>query len=447
MSVSQKVLMGLAVATAAVTLSPLVASQQAQAAPPKEACGLVYGGNIVSYAMTCSQPGQPMIGGFATWRNVPVTFDAVNTAGKTVQVSNYLRLTPNTEASPFENNIEIGLYAEKTGRTTQSYGPRWTEMGSTGGKTKAITAGVNPTKPDRRNHTYMLLRKDTGDQWDVLYDFNTVGSTKEQLKVPRGIPNRIDIGVEMMGGRYIKLPEIANRMQFMDENRTWLRVLTKNTAKVVTLPACSATVKPPNCFKTKLTDKKSFAQWSVSKPRTATTAAPTGQAPAGTGTAWGTGVRVPAVLNGVDQAALQSCLGQDPEACLSSVPGLAECVRTIGVCNAAGLTQRPQQQARPTAASPVPAEPAESIRQRAATAFGVSEGQVAVTSGPAARQLSAVDGGTWVARSSATTAGLERRGLRFEGFQATYAASTGQLLEACWGRLCDDTTSTPPAFQ
>ncbi|MFE7133409.1 hypothetical protein ACFVIM_21390 [Streptomyces sp. NPDC057638] len=230
----------------------------------------------------------------------------------------------------------------------------------------------------------------------------------------------------------------------MDENQTWLRVLTKNTAKVVSLPACSATVKPPHCFTTKLTDNKSFIEWSVRKPRTATTAADAGQVPAETGAAWGPGVRGPAVFNGVDQVALQSCLELDPDACLSNVPGLAECVRTVGLCNADGLTHSRQRLGQNTT-SPIPAESAESIRQRAATAFGVPAGQVTVTSGPVARRLSAVDGGTWVARSSSATSGLERRGLSFEGFQATYASSTGQLLEACWGRLCDGTTSIPLA--
>ncbi|MFD8726120.1 hypothetical protein ACFV2H_51510 [Streptomyces sp. NPDC059629] len=46
--------------------------------------------------MTCSRPGQPVIGGFATWRNVPITYDQVST-DVTVQTANYLRVTPNTD--------------------------------------------------------------------------------------------------------------------------------------------------------------------------------------------------------------------------------------------------------------------------------------------------------------------------------------------------------------
>ncbi|MFG2997019.1 hypothetical protein [Streptomyces sp. NPDC048340] len=38
--------------------------------------------------------------------------------------------------------------------------------------------------------------------------------------------------------------------------------------------------------------------------------------------------------------------------------------------------------------------------------------------------------------SSAPNHGLEQRGLTFGGFRATYSASTGQLLDACWGQMC-----------
>ncbi|MEU9381350.1 hypothetical protein AB0D38_10265 [Streptomyces sp. NPDC048279] len=216
--------------------------------------------------MTCSRPGQPVIGGFATWRNVPITYDQVSTTA-TVQTANYLRVTPNTDGNEFGRNIEIGLYAEKTGKTTMKYGPRWTELGKDGGRTKAITAGVNPSKPDKRNHTYMLVRQDTGNQWDVLYDFNTVGSTTDQLKVIGGATNRVDVGLEVTGPQYTNVPDIANRMQFMDGNQSWHQVATNNVAKVLSLPTCSSTNKPPYCFTSKLTDNTDFTQWTVSKPR------------------------------------------------------------------------------------------------------------------------------------------------------------------------------------
>jgi hypothetical protein len=185
-----------------------------------------------------------MIGGFATWRNVPITFDQVDTSAETVQVANYMRVTPNTEDTPAAENIEVGLYAEKTGKTTQSYGPRWWELTTSGGQVYTIQAGVNPNVADGRNHTYMAVRQDGADQWFVLYDFNMVGVTLHQRPVPHGNPNRIDVGLEVIGPKYTNVPAIANRMQFMDENKTWRRVARANTATSVTLPACSTTYKP-----------------------------------------------------------------------------------------------------------------------------------------------------------------------------------------------------------
>ncbi|MDO0927244.1 hypothetical protein QQY24_18155 [Streptomyces sp. TG1A-8] len=238
---------------------PLTGAAPAQAVAPKTACNTMYSAQITFWAMTCARPGEPMIGGFATWRNVPITYDQVSTSA-TVQTSNYLRLTPNTSSSEFGRNIEIGLYAEKTGKTTMTYGPRWTELGANGGRTKAITAGVNPTKQDKRNHTYMLVRKASGNQWDVLYDFNTVGSTTDQLKVVGGNTNRIDVGLEVTGPQYTNVPDISSRMQFMDGNKSWHQVATKDVAKVLSLATCSSTKKPPYCFKSKLTDNTNFTQ-------------------------------------------------------------------------------------------------------------------------------------------------------------------------------------------
>ncbi|MDW4918879.1 hypothetical protein RB621_36320 [Streptomyces californicus] len=394
----------------------------AQASAPQFACELMYSGNIVTYAMTCSEPGEPMFGGFATWRNVPVTFDQVDTPNTTVMFSNYLRLTPNTEASLFENSIEVGLYVEKTGKTTQAYGPRWTEVGNSGGKTKAITAGVNPSIPDGRNHTYMLMRKSSGDQWDVLYDFNTVGSTTDQLEVIPGSTNRIDTGMELLGHQYADVPQIANRMQFMDGNNIWRQVATQNTAKIVTLPSCSTSNKPPNCLNAKLTDTTSFSQWTVSKPRKATALVPQstddpGASPEAKG-----------IYRGVDQAELQACLEEAPDRCLKEVSGLAECVRNHRVCNVTAITPDPSIMHRRGEAK------AESVRQRAASAFGVPVGSVEVMAASEGSSLSAEE--VWSVKSTHSTPGLRATGKLFNGFHASYSALSGEFLEACWGDMC-----------
>lgn len=420
----------------ATALIVLGTAPPASAAAPNEACTGLYNARITFWAMTCSQPGEPMIGGFATWRNIPITFDQVDTGSATVQVANYLRVSPNTSSSPLAPNIEIGLYAEKTGKTTHTYGPRWSELTTSGGRTQAIKAGVNPTKPDKRNHTYMTVRQDSGNQWDVLYDFNKVGSTTKQLKVLGGNTNRIDVGLEVTGPQYINVPSLANRMQFMTGNKVWQQVATANVAKSVTLPVCSASHKPPNCFTTKLTDNSKFTQWTLSKPRQQAAAAPA----AATQSRDAAVADLPATFNGVDQQALQACLENDPDNCLGTVPGLSECVATIRICNAAALPSAGEAE---DAGADVDVSAAD-IRARAAAAFDVPGDSVAVEPpvAPAVlkKRSNAADGSgdtAWKVTSTSPTPGLQRTDRRFDGFTARYSAHTGALLEACWGDLCD----------
>ncbi|KOG07737.1 hypothetical protein ADK35_43790 [Streptomyces viridochromogenes] len=383
-----------------------------------------------------------MIGGFATWRNIPITFDQVDTGSATVQAANYMRVSPNTSSGPLAPNIEIGLYAEKTGKTTHTYGPRWSELTTSGGRTTAIKAGVNPTKPDKRNHTYMTVRQDSGNQWDVLYDFNKVGSTTKQLKVLGGNTNRIDIGLEVMGPKYINIPSVANRMQFMTGNKAWQQVATANVAKSVTLPVCSTTHKPPNCFTTKLTDNTKFTQWTVSKPRrqAAAAASPAAAPAARSDGPDGPVASLPATFNGVDQQALQACLENDPDSCLATVPGLSECVVTLRVCNAAALPSGGVSEDAPAGADVSAAD----IRARAAAAFDVPGDALAVEppASPAglktrSNAANAHGDAAWTVTSTSSTPGLQRTDRRFEGFTARYSAQTGALLEACWGDLCD----------
>jgi hypothetical protein len=418
----------------------VVAAPSANAAAPSQACSILYSARITFWAMTCSQPGEPMIGGFATWRNVPITFDQVDTGSATVKVANYVRVTPNTENGPLAANIEIGLYADKTGKTTYTYGPRWSELTTSGGRTHAITAGVNPGKADGRNHTYMAVRQASGNQWDVLYDFNKVGATTSQLKVPRGNPNRIDIGLEVTGPKYVNVPAIADRMQFMTENKNFQPVATANTAKSVTLPACSTSHPAPNCFTTKLTDARSFTQWTVSKPRRQTTTPAPSAAPAGPPSPQATPA-VPDTFNGVDQKALQACLAEDPDSCLTTVPGLVDCVTTIGVCNATALDPTTAPDDTPATETDITAS---DIRSRAAAAFDVPADQLTLhppISG-AAREpslLTARDpaADTWTVTSTTSTPGLAgTQEQRFDGFTVRYSARTGTLLEACWGQMC-----------
>ncbi|MFF4606106.1 hypothetical protein ACFY12_25620 [Streptomyces sp. NPDC001339] len=377
-----------------------------------------------------------MIGGFATWRNEPVNFDKVDTPQTTVQVANYMRVSPNTENSPIAPNIEVGLYAEKTGKATQAYGPRWSEISNQGGVTRAITLGVNPAKADRRNHTYMVVRQDKGDQWDILYDFNKVGSTGHQLKVPRGNPNRIDLGLEVMGPQYADVPAIASRMQFMSEDKAWHQVASENTAQVISLGTCGSARKPPYCFTAKMTGGTSFTQWTAGKPRKASTVAPVHAfaPPALRPSASAQRPETPKSFNGVDQQALRQCLLNDPDGCLATVPGLSECVAGARLCNAEAL-----QSAAPETPGPTASVSGEDVRERAAADFAVAPDKVSVVSPSMSTGFAA---GTdtpsmWTVTSAEATPGLGRHDARFNGFRASYSATTGQLIEACWGQMCD----------
>ncbi|MDX3804126.1 hypothetical protein [Streptomyces sp. AK04-3B] len=441
----RRLLTALSAAVAAVVL-PLTTASPAAASPPTTSCQIEHEARIIFWGVACTQPGEPVIGAFATWRNVPVTYTSGSTGDTTVSAANNLTMTPNTEGGLFANYVQVGLYAEKTGASTSTYGPRWTELGDSGGRTEAITAGTNPSKPDGTNHTYMVLRQDNTDQWDVLYDFNWVGTTTDQLAVPRGNANRIDIGLEVMGPQYLTVPQIANRVQYLAENKTWYRAATANTAQVASLGLCGQGSTAPYCFNMQLTDNTTFTQLAVAKPGPTTLQSADGTAgleqlvPNGQSSA-GTTPSVPrGTYNGVDQTALAACMAQDPDSCLTAVPGLAQCVQTVQKCNATALATKDTDEAR-TSASNVSGASRGQILERAAASFGVPAQALDITSAESTATALSASGSAstdavWTVESSSSTHGLEQRDRLFHGFRATYSAVTGRLLDACWGTMC-----------
>ncbi|MEU6862778.1 hypothetical protein ABZ924_05785 [Streptomyces sp. NPDC046876] len=240
----------------------------------------------------------------------------------------------------------------------------------------------------------------------------------------------------------------------MAENKVWSRSASADTAQAVTLGVCGQRspwdpnfiYTPPNCFKAKLTDGAKFTQWAVSKPGAAGSSpvaprtapivpqsAP-GRAPVGT-------------FNGTDQDALARCMAEDPGACLVTVPGLAECVRTAKQCNAAALTPTASHPTRaPSARSSTPPVPSPlDIGGRAAAAFGVPVQDVHVSIGSSNNTSGKTvpsagpqpeDGAVWTVKSEAMTKGLSVPGTVVRGFRATYSAASGRLLDACWGQMC-----------
>jgi hypothetical protein len=51
---------------------------------------------ITQWAMLCARAGRPIAGAFATWRNVPITFDSTYDSSITVSAANYLAATPDS---------------------------------------------------------------------------------------------------------------------------------------------------------------------------------------------------------------------------------------------------------------------------------------------------------------------------------------------------------------
>ncbi|MFJ4478691.1 hypothetical protein ACIQVR_30070 [Streptomyces xanthochromogenes] len=146
-----------------------------------------------------------------------------------------------------------------------------------------------------------------------------------------------------------------------------------------------------------------------------------------------------AVVDGVDQKALASCMAMDPAQCLKHVPGLAKCVQARLVCNTATQTLSPRAAAPRLSSATVTPEQAQ---QLTATRFHVNADQVHV------RALSVADydkaAGTklgeqwgtgltlWLA-TSASDAQAENGDTRYPGLIAVYDPASGQLLHAALG--------------
>ncbi|MFD3938142.1 hypothetical protein ACFWSF_26355 [Streptomyces sp. NPDC058611] len=212
--------------------------------------------------------------------------------------------------------------------------------------------------------------------------------------------------------------------------------MTKVSKFILGMNACGQTVPGPWCFATRISGGTEFTQWSVAKPG-APTPAPAPAAFFGGQAAPPSGLQ-DRFFNGVDQEALGKCLAEDGD-CLGTVPGLATCLQTVRQCNQAALDRSGTPQP-----AHIPALREEDFKVRAATLFGVAEGTVRVTdssSSPVAQAAGRSPRSTpapeVTAESSAPTKGLDKRGLTFEGFRATYSTSTGELVSACWGEACD----------
>ncbi|WP_369185421.1 hypothetical protein [Streptomyces sp. Y1] len=369
-----------------------------------------------------------------------------------VGAPNYLTVTP--DISSFAT-VRIGLYAQKTGAQSASYAPHWEEVPDQGGgRETAINVGVGPNQADGRNHSYLLQRQDNGDQWEVFYDFNSVGTTTGQKPVSRASEgNRIDVGLEVNHPEHVDVPVFEDRVQRMDENKVWGRFAPANTATQLGLGKCGelgpsgTPYTAPYCF---IAQQKANAQplpspagtvsWSVGKPLAATGPV----APLSGRSLAAPALNKPTVFNGVDQGTLHTCLQNTPDACVATVPGLADCLRTAKQCNAdqsATTLRRKGNGLPPALAADVNVD---DLRLRTAAEFGVPVDSLRVSAGTVAddssgRRVAArwdTDTPLWVITSDAPTRGRQQAGSRVEGLAVAYTQATGELVDACWGPAC-----------
>jgi hypothetical protein len=133
-----------------------------------------------------------------------------------------------------------------------------------------------------------------------------------------------------------------NRLQTLDGNSLWRRPYLGEVAgfggNVCGLPDPLAlqigqTNTPPYCFTTSIVPRTTVTpadldQLTVGKPAVGSLAA------AAAGTQTPAAASAPQTYNGVDQRALAACLAADPSSCLTTVPGLAQCLAAHQSCNA-----------------------------------------------------------------------------------------------------------------
>ncbi|MEU4862527.1 hypothetical protein ACIG0C_29965 [Kitasatospora aureofaciens] len=430
----------------------LSAAPAASAKAPTQDCTGMYSARITQWAMLCANAGQPIKGAFATWRNLPITFDSSNDPNIMVAAANYLTVTP--DISSFAT-VRIGLYAQKTGSQSASYAPHWEEVPSQGGgRETAINIGVGPDQADGRNHSYLLQRQDNGDQWDVFYDFNSVGTTTGQKPVPRASEgNRIDVGLEVNHPEHVDVPVFEDRALWMDENKVWGRFAPANTATQLGLGKCgdpSPSGTPhtaPYCFTAQqepntqpLPSPPGTVSWNVGKPL----AAPAPIAPITSRILMAPAIEQPTMLNGVDQKKLHACLKNNPDACLTTVPGLADCLRNAKQCNADQPPTPPRRKGDHMSTIQTADVNVDDLKLRTAAEFGVPLDSLRVSAGTVGdddsgrRKAARWDADTpvWVITSDAPNHGRQQTGPRVAGLAATYTQGTGDIVDACWGSAC-----------
>ncbi|MEV6525791.1 RICIN domain-containing protein [Longispora sp. NPDC051575] len=292
---------------------------------------------------------QTMFGVFGTWRSFPVSFTPLDPGiYDTTTLTNYLGWTSldGTLGDGAYDGVEFGTRADYSNVTgEQFFNTYWLEFKPGTSEYHSLNNLPGAAETNSNVHSYMATSTADRKQWNLLLDFNPAGTTHLQES---GVTRAIESSLAARYQQGVFLPTAyTNRIQITDGNNTWRRARMGNT--VTGEPkTCNA---PPTDFDP-IWDVPNDAPWCFTAAVTGRTAnpvtdpyevdsitlgkpstTPTLAAPATQANRTGTGT-----TNGVDQARLAACLEKGTgAACLTEVPGLAQCVARQQICNTTTL--------------------------------------------------------------------------------------------------------------
>ncbi|MGK5441561.1 RICIN domain-containing protein [Micromonospora sp. URMC 105] len=410
----------------------------------------------------CVAAGENLQGFMSAWRNESLTVGYQKPEERLLSntARAYLGIQPIDAqgGNSRGGSVEFGWQADGPARYDGStaYSAYWLENGNGREEYHAVPGtwdgGVDngSRTANRQMHTYLLLGTGNAGQWDVLYDYNPVGTTKLQQG------GRMRTGEVGMYIRNLNLTQLAQpldyRTQLLTAGGQWRRPTVAETATGVQKTCGGPPVyedfsdgqgnnQPPYCLALARTTKRDAPQhveaFHVTKPAVAAATtpatAPTTAAP-------------PAVHNGVDQQRLAACLRTDASRCLTQVPGLHACVAARKVCN---LTGRAAATARAAGQPGMTLDQARTAATRTVNAAGARGARSAAVPVVAADTVAARDTGVrlpvdvradeavHVVTGDGTVRSLGADPSRtYRGWRLVYQASTGVLLHGCLGAGC-----------
>ncbi|MFB6393547.1 RICIN domain-containing protein [Polymorphospora lycopeni] len=398
----------------------------------------------------CVDLPSPVSGVMASWRQQPATLNAQATEPQHNRLDNMVAWNPidSSGGDPCCDSVEMGWRAQfdpDLGRT--DYTAYWLEQGGIVQEYHAIIA-PDSQLANGQMHTWMSLGTSNG-QWDILYDFNPVGTThlitgSRTREVEYGLLPQYDETTALA-------TPFENRVQVMDANSLWRRPRLSEiggfAANVCGQPDPLALAfgnpnTPPWCFTTSLVPRAvansvpEVDRFVVGKPAVGTLAAPAT-------TVQPQPSAMPAFHNGVDQRALAACMATDAAQCIDTVPGLADCVHARKVCNVTSTSAATiSGEGRPVTSDKALELAHGTLGGRTTTDTALAPAQVTTMT---INDLSSRTGtsvpvaGTelvHVVTGTDTVPGLGSRPGTFDGYTLVYQASTGRLLYACLGDDC-----------